>query len=164
MQDPIIVNEISEHTDQEQAELIADNFSKISNQYNALCTSVIKVPFFSQTSIPHITQAKVEQAIKQIKTKASTPPGDIPAKNVKILSKSISIPLTNILNSCITKGEWPNIWKEEAVTPIPKVHPPKEIDDLRSTSGLKNLNKVAEKIFAEMMLNDMKEKLDKSQL
>ena len=83
---------------------------------------------------------------------------------MKILSKSISIPLTNILNSCITKGEWPNIWKGEAVTPIPKVHPPKEIDDLRSISGLKNLNKVAEKIFAEMMLNDMKEKLDKSQL
>ena len=71
--------------------------------------------------------------------------------------------MTNILNSCITKAEWPNIWKEEAVTPIPKVHPPKEIDDLRSISGLKNLNKVAEKIFAEMMLKDMKEKLDKSQ-
>ena len=38
-----------------------------------------------------------------------------------------------------------------------------EFDDLRSISGLKNLNKVAEKIFAEMMLTNMREKLDKSQ-
>ena len=54
------------------------------------------------------------------------------------------------------------LWKVEAVTPIPKVHPALHLDDLRKISGLFNFNKVTEKIFAELMLSDMKEKLDKS--
>ena len=61
----------------------------------------------------------------------------------------VSRPMAYIINSCITKGEWSDIWKEKAVTPIHKVHPQTEIDYLRNISGLKNLNKVTEKIFAE---------------
>ena len=86
-----------------------------------------------------------------------------PAKIIKHLATQISIPLTDILNSCIVKGQWPDLWKEEAVTPMPKVHPPNDIDDLRNISGLKNFKKISEKIFAEMMLSDMKNNLDKSQ-
>ena len=80
-----------------------------------------------------------------MKSKVSTVPDDISAKVLKNLSKQISRPLADILNSCITHGQWPDIWKEEVVTPIPKVHLPVEIEDLRNISGLKNLNKVVEK-------------------
>ena len=121
------------------------------------------MPSFLSSSIPHITQVKVENTLKQIKTKVSTVPGDIPAKVLKHIAKHISRPMADILNLCIKNGEWPDIWKEESVTPIPKIHPPKEIDNLRNISGLKNLNKIAEKIFAEMMLQDMKDNLDESQ-
>ena len=49
------------------------------------------------------------------------------------------------------------------VTPIPKVTPPKSIEDLRNISGLLNLDKIAEKLIAKMMISDMKAKIDPSQ-
>ena len=163
LHEPIQVAEICEYTKEEQAEIIADKFSHISNEYDALKQSDIQVPLFSEKSIPHISQAKVKLTLEQMKTKPSTVPGDIPAQILKHLAKQVSVPLTSIINACIVNGEWPDAWKEEAVTPIPKVHPPLEMSDLRNISGLRNLNKVTEKILAELMLADMKENLDKSQ-
>ena len=78
--------------------------------------------------------------VKQIKTKPSTIPGDIPANILKQIAHQITMPLTDIINSCIEKGQWPDVWKVEAVTPIPKVHPTVNIEDLRNISGLANLN------------------------
>ena len=80
---------------------------------------------------------------------------------MKQIADKITLPLTDIINSCIEKGQWLDIWKEEAVTTIPKVHPTISTDDLRNISGLVNQNKVTEKIFAELIISDMKEKLDK---
>ena len=121
------------------------------------------MPHFTKESIPHISQLKVKHTLEHINTKTSTIPGDIPASILKQIADKISLPLSDIINSCIEKGQWPDIWKVEAVTPIPKVHPTISIDDLRNISGLVNLNKVTEKIFAELIISDMKEKLDKSQ-
>ena len=68
-----------------------------------------------------------------------------------------------MINASIKQGSWPEIFKLEIVTPVPKVFPPKSIDELRNISGLLNLDKVAEKIIAKMMISDMKEKIDPSQ-
>ena len=99
----------------------------------------------------------------KVKTKPSTPPGDIPAIIVKKFSKYFCVPLTHILNACLKRGEWPDIWKIEAITPIPKVIPPKKMDNMRPISGQKWFNKIAEKIFSDMMLEDMKAKIDPAQ-
>ena len=137
MIEPIQVSEICQYTKKEQTELIADQFSKISQEYDALRTCDLSVLDFTMDSIPHISQLKVRKTLKHIKTKPSFIPGDILSIVLKNLANQIAIPLTNIINSCITEGQWPDIWKEEAVTHIPKVHPPIEIDDLRNISGLK---------------------------
>ena len=73
------------------------------------------------------------------------------------------MPLTDIIRSFLEKGKWPDVWKVEAVTPIPKVLPTVRIEDLRNINGLANQNIVTEKIIAELMLSDKKDKLDKSQ-
>ena len=49
------------------------------------------------------------------------------------------------------------------MTPVPKVFPPTKIEDLRNISGLITLNKIYEKCIAELMISDMKEKLDPTQ-
>ena len=49
------------------------------------------------------------------------------------------------------------------VTPVPKVHPPPTVNELRKISGLKNLSKMAEKIFGKFLISDMSEKRDPSQ-
>ena len=46
---------------------------------------------------------------------------------------------------------------------MPKSYPPKSPDELRNISGLLTFNKVAEKMIAELMISDIKEKLDPSQ-
>jgi hypothetical protein len=161
--DPIQVSAICEYSDEEQAEMIADNFSKISQEYDALNTCDISIPSFEESLIPHISQTEVKKALQEVKTKVSTVPGDIPATILKTFALQLSAPLTDIINTSINLGQWPDIFKIEAVTPVPKVYPPKDIDELRNISGLKNLNKVSEKILAKMMLEDMKAKLDTSQ-
>ena len=72
-------------------------------------------------------------------------------------------PVTDVINSSIRQGIWPNIYKLEIVTPVPKLFPPQDIDQLRNISGLLNLDKVAEKLISKLMIADMKAKLDPSQ-
>ena len=49
--EPLDVNSIK-HLDQEQAEVIADKFSKVSQEYEPLQKDDIEVPFFDEKSIP----------------------------------------------------------------------------------------------------------------
>ena len=63
----------------------------------------------------------------------------------------------------IIQGEYPNTWKIEMVTPVPKIYPPLKKTDLRKISGLKNFSKITEKIIATWMLSDMEKSSDMSQ-
>ena len=75
----------------------------------------------------------------------------------------LSVPLANIVNRSISHGEYPDIWKVEYVTPVPKVYPPKDPSQLRKISGTKVFSKITEKIMAELMLSDMEMNMDPSQ-
>ena len=86
-----------------------------------------------------------------------------PPKLIKEFASELAIPFCEIINSSIRLGQWPNIYKKEYVTPVPKVFPPQDISDLRNISGLLNFDKVAEKIIAELMIEDMSKFLDPSQ-
>ena len=79
-----------------------------------------------------LKEHEVQTYIKQTKSKPSKPPGDIIAIIVKIFLNNVSKPLTHILNICLKHGEWPNIWKVEAITLVPKVIPPKKIGQLKA--------------------------------
>ena len=78
------------------------------------------IPLFSEKDIPIISVTFVEKLLKQLKTNKSTPRNDIQPKIVKEFASHISIPLTNLINSSISEGTWPDIFKEETVTPVPK--------------------------------------------
>ena len=80
---------------------------------------------------------------------------DIPAKIIKEFAPELADPLADIIKCMVERGEFPDIWKLEMVTPAPKVHPPTQIQDLRKISGLKNFSKVAEKILGDIMISDM---------
>ena len=60
-------------------------------------------------------------------------------------------------------GIYPNLWKIENVTPVPKVFPPEKLKDLRKISGLLNFSKITDKAIAELLADDMSKKRDKSQ-
>ena len=72
-------------------------------------------------------------------------------------------PFTDIVNTSLMRGEYPQVYKYEICTPVPKVLPPQKIDQMRNISGLLNFDKVMEKMIAEVIISDMKSKTDPAQ-
>jgi hypothetical protein len=112
---------------------------------------------------PQFTPIQVLENILKLKTNKSTVPGDIPASIIKRYAEFICVPLTNIINSCISRGEYPKIWKIEIQKPIPKEYPPLNMDMLRNVSNLKNFEKIMQSILGQLIVGDMAAKLDPSQ-
>jgi hypothetical protein len=161
--DTVVVEEISHLPDKEQAEKIADNIAAVSQEYEHLKKDDIKVPEFEKSTTPHIPIAEVYETLMTIKTKKSTAPGDVPAKLIKRAAEHLSAPLADIINTGIRLGEWPDIYKAETITPVPKVNPPKLLDELRPISNLFTYCKVGEKIISQMIVEDMVKTMDPSQ-
>ena len=159
----IIVESIKDLPDTEQAELIADKFSEVSLEYDKLKTEDIKIPEFCDSEIPQFTAEEVKAVLGNMDTNKSNVNGDVPAKILKTFAGQFSEPVTDVINCYIRQGKWPDTYKLEIVTPVPKEFPPKNIDQLRNISGLLNLDKVAEKLVSKLMISDMKEKMDPSQ-
>ena len=98
-----------------------------------------------------------------MKKKTSTILGDIPWRIIKEFSVELADPLSNIFNSCTLEGVWPEIWKQEVVTPVPKVFPPNSTDDLRKIAGTKNLSKLYEALLSEHIIKDIQPNIDSAQ-
>ena len=159
----VVVENINHLTKEIQAEIIADSFAKISQEYEELKTTDIEIPFFRSEDVPIISVKSVEKYFTELKLNKATTKEDIPTKILKTFASHLCEPTTILINTCIRNGVWPDIFKHEIVTPVPKVFPPKSVEDLRNISGLITLNKIAEKAIGELMIIDMKEKLDPSQ-
>ena len=159
----IIVENIKDLPVSEQAELIADSFSKVSQEYEKLRVEDIKIPEFSENEIPQFNEDEIRDILSQMDTNKSNVCGDIPARILKTFAASIAKPVKDLINSSIRQGKWPGIFKLEIVTPVPKEYPTQNVDQLRNISGLLNLDKVAEKLISKMIISDMKAKLDPTQ-
>ena len=90
--------------------------------------------------------------IKESKTSASTIEGDLPMKLIKEFGPFLVDPLMDIWKRCFDSGEYPDRWKVEVVTPIPKILPPKEPSNFRKISGTLNFSKLTEKFFCSITL------------
>ena len=160
----ISVEEISHLPNQTQAEIIADKFSEISNEYQPLKSTDINLEDCKNNNpAPVLEPHQVYEYLKRIKTNACTVKDDIPSRIIKEFAVELSTPLADVINCSVKNGEFADIWKIETVTPVPKVYPPKTVAELRKISGLKNFSKITEKIIGDWMLADMKENRDKSQ-
>ena len=92
----INIEEINHLPDQEQAEIIAEKFSSIQNEYQPLKTEDISVPPFSEKDIPQFHPSQVWLHLTQLKTNKATVPGDYPAKLIKQFAANLAEPLTDI--------------------------------------------------------------------
>ena len=75
----------------------------------------------------------------------------------------LCVPISDILNKSLISGQWPKIYKTETITPAPKQYPPENCEMLRPIANLFNIDQIMEKIIAEMVIADMKAKLDPKQ-
>ena len=159
----VIVDSISHLSDKEQVELIADNFMKVSNLYEPIDPEKIYLKAENEKPIPVIEAHEVYEYLKRIKTNTSTVKDDVPAKIIKEFAPELSTPMADIISCMVSRGEFPNIWKLEMVSPAPKKYPTPTINDLRKISGLKNLSKIAEKVLGAVLISDMSATRDPSQ-
>ena len=160
----ITVNELIGLSDQEQVEKIADHYASISNLYQPIRAE--DFPDYlnaDNPSPPQVSVSKVSKIIKSMNKKAAAVPGDLPMRIIAEFSDEFSRPLAHLINNCLQQGIYPNIWKVEYVSPVPKVFPPERLKDLRKISGLLNFSKITDKALAEYIADDMQYKRDKSQ-
>ena len=103
-----------------------------------------------------VSHGEVLRVLKLLRSDTSAPdtstgPDGIPVKFVKMVADSIAGPLTAIINNCIRKYYFPKAWKNERISPIPKVDQPKSEEHFRHISILPKLSKVFEKLVALQM-------------
>ena len=162
--DEINVTELDGIYEELQAEIIADHYAQISNEYEPIKSE----DFEEYMHVPKISPVTVEpekivEIIKRMNHKASTLDGDLPVRIIKEFDEELSLPICHMVSSCLSVGLYPKMWKIESVTPVPKVFPPEQLKDLRKISGLLNFSKIADKVIAELITEDMSEKRDESQ-
>ena len=157
------VEDIKDHTDEEQAEMIAESFAKISKEYEPLDRSAIKLPAIKKEDVLQVSEAEVLEVLKSMDTSKAVPRNDVSTKIFKAFAEQLCAPITMLINEAILTGYWPEFLKIETVTPVPKVSHPQTLDDIRKICGLLNLSKILEKVICKYLVADMKDALDKSQ-
>jgi hypothetical protein len=97
-------------SNQEQSEIIADKCASIQNEYEALQTDDITVPPFTQKQIPKFQPSQVWLLLSKLDTNKATVPGDFLAKLSIHFAAYLAEPLTDIINTSVVRGEYPQIF------------------------------------------------------
>ena len=113
-------------TNLQSAEKIASHFSLISQEYPPL--DIKNLPMHIQEvlcseqndrEMPKLQEHEVYQKIKDAKKTKSSVPGDLPTQIIKEFAPEIATPVTRLFNNMMS-GQYPQQWRIEYVTPIPK--------------------------------------------
>ena len=72
----------------------------------------------------------------------------------------LSVPVRDIINTCLTEAQYPKLWKQEWVTPAPKITNPKVIKDLRKISCTSDYSKLFEGFMKKWIVEDIYDNLD----
>ena len=75
--------EIRDKTDQEQAELIADRFTAVSNEYSPIDSSKISSPPILLSTVPCFTPLQFLNQLLKLKSRKATAANDIPSILIK---------------------------------------------------------------------------------
>ena len=102
----------------------------------------------------------VHERLKHLKKTKSTLPIDLPDKLRQACAVELTTPLTDIINFSLTKAVYPRLWKQEWVTPAPKVTNPRVIKDLRKISCTSDFSKLYEGFLKDWIVEDIYHKLD----
>ena len=142
----------------ESAELIADHFAAISQDYDP-----IKLDNFSPiirealsqpdlSVVPTLEEYQVYEKICKAKKPNSTVKGDLPKKLVQEFSCELSGPVTVIYKSILKSFQYPRQWVIEYQLPLPKSYPPSSEDELRNIAKTSFFSKVFESFLSDWLM------------
>ena len=153
----------------ESAELLAEHFSKISQEFLPL--NVTNLPpniqhfllSYDRSVTPKLAVHTVLSRIMKAKKPHGVIPGDLPPKLVKHCSAVLAKPITAIYNNITTRATFPSQWKIEYQIAIPKTSQPESEDDLRNIAKTQFFSKVYESFVGKWLLQIIKPYLDPGQ-
>ena len=148
----IVHDNITYHEDSKIADLFSEHFSSISQNLaeNIPQTNVDPISYINfnnPSSLCFFNPVSIDECIRLILDLNNTKQNlnSIPVSLLKEYSCYIAPILTNIINSCLSSGTFPNVLKIATVTPIPKQGSPFEIKNYRPISVLPIFSKILEK-------------------
>ena len=153
-------------TNSQSVEMIAEHFTKISQEYPPLSVSRLsesvqkKLADRHLAKPPFISKYSVEKVLRKAKKSKSGSNGDLPKVIVNEFCQELAEPLSIIYNNIVKTGKWPDKWKVEHGIPLKKVDEPYSEEDLRIISLTPLYSKVFEKIVLDWLLDALKDKLD----
>ena len=104
-------------------------------------------------SLHTVTENQVNKAIKSLKSKTSSGIDFVSSAIIKMSADIITTPLTNIINTSIAEGVFPDSWKIAKIIPIWKRKGSKlEKKNYRPVSLLRSASKVLELIVNQQVL------------
>ena len=128
--------------DLQVAENLAQHFNNISEEFDGLDPNYSTGAFSHQ--LPVLSVNDVATKLRTIKKPKSMVAGDIFPQLVTRAADWLAIPLAMIYNDITRTACWPDRWKTEFVTPIPKTAHPETANDLRNISCTLLISKVYE--------------------
>ena len=87
---------------------------KTKKHFSDFLSEPLQSNFFLTPTLPD----EIQEIIKNLNSKKATEPNSIPTKVLKVFSKTISIPLANLINLSFECGIFPMSLKIARVTPI----------------------------------------------
>lgn len=131
------------------AEKLADHFNAISSEFDGLSDGDVPDPV--PNSLSMLSHDDVVKRLTGFKKPKSMVKGDIFPALVNRESPHIVMPLLHIYNTITLTQIWPDLWKIEHVTPIPKKSIPQLPSDLRNISCTQLFSKVYESFILEWL-------------
>ena len=153
------VESLSNLNNNQAAHKIAEHFASISNEYSPI--NLHDLPCYLPAQLPpQVEEYEVYQRLIRVKKTRSTLPIDIPDKIRQECSPLLAGPLSSIINNSLQESVYPTIWKQEWVTPAPKITHPQDIGDLRKISSTSDYSKVYEGFLKDWVMEDIAENID----
>ena len=119
-------------TNKEAAQKIAAHFAAISNEYSPIDSEQLPC-YLPAPRPPQVTEHEVYTRLNKLKKTRSTLPIDIPEKIRRECALFLAGPVSQIINSSLTESQYPAAWKQEWVTPVPKISHPQAINRPKKT-------------------------------
>ena len=135
--------------DQSVAEKLAEHFTAITDEFDGLDPSVVPPP--APNNLTMLNLDDVTKRLTSFKKPKSMVKGDIFPSMINRAAPTLAVPLLHIYNTITLTQSWPDLWKTEYVTPIPKKTMPQSPGDLRNISCTQLFSKVYESFVLEWL-------------
>ena len=149
-------------TDQEQVDAVADSFTAVSLEYEPVNVSLLPA-YLPALPPPQVDVWTVMARIEKQKKTKTTLPIDLPESLRKKASVFLAEPLTDIINSSLKQGVYPETWKFEWVSPVPKLPKLTVLKDVRKIASTSDYSKIFEGFLKDWILEDIADNMNLSQ-